>query len=230
MEKKTMSASIHVPDSTRGAAVAQPVSLPARPAVPRILTMTAARAIELVLLVVAGGLLLVSTLFPYWGITLHAPQYPKGLRIEAHVYELTGDVSEVDGLNHYIGMMKLNDAAVLERQVSRAAIALIAVLAVASWALRGVWRVLARLPIIIYPLVFAADLFGWLYYAGHSLDPHAALSSSIKPFTPRIMGVGNIGQFSTEAAFMTGFVLAVVAAVIVLELSILQWGNRRAER
>jgi copper chaperone NosL len=225
-----MSASIHVPESTRATAAAQPIALPARRAVPRVRTTTAVRAIELVLLVVAGGLLLVSTLFPYWGITLHAPQYPKGLRIEAYVYELTGDVSEVDGLNHYIGMMKLNDAAVMERQIARAAIALIAVLAVASFWLRGVWKALARLPIVIYPIVFAADLFGWLYYAGHSLDPHAALSSSIKPFTPRIMGVGHIGQFSTEAAFMTGFVLAVVAAVIVLELSIMQWGTRRAER
>lgn len=225
-----MSASIPVPESTRVAAVVQPVRVPASPAVARMETTTAARVIELVLLVAAGGLLLVSTLFPYWGITLNAPQYPKGLRIEAYVYELTGDVSEVDGLNHYIGMMKLNDAAVMERQIARAAIALIAVLAVASWAVRGVWKALARLPIIIFPVVFAVDLFGWLYYAGHSLDPHAALSSSIKPFTPRIMGVGNIGQFSTEAAFMTGFVLAVVAAVIVLELSVLQWGTRRAER
>ena len=34
--------------------------------------------------------------------------------------KLTGDVSEVDGLNHYIGMMKLNDAAAIERQIALA--------------------------------------------------------------------------------------------------------------
>jgi hypothetical protein len=188
------------------------------------------RAAELVLLALPAALLLASLLVPYWGITLHAPQYPKGLRIEADAYRLTGDVFEVDGLNHYIGMMKLESAAVFERQVAPFAITLIALLTVASFFLRGVWRVLARLPIVVFPLVFAADLFAWLYYAGHSLDPFAPLSSSIKPFTPRIVGVGHIGQFSTEAAFMAGFWMAALAALLVLALTIWQWRTGDAAR
>ena len=82
------------------------------------------------------------------------------------------------------------------------------------------------MPIIIYPIVFVADLFGWLYYAGHSLYPYAPLSSSIKPFTPRIVGVGTIGQFSTEAYFMAGFYLAVIAALVVLGVTIARRGKR----
>ena len=177
---------------------------------------------ELVLLFVAGALLLISIALPYWQITLHAPQYPKGLIVQAYVNKLAGNVSEVDGLNHYIGMMKLENAAIFERQIALVAIPLVALLAVGSCWLSGVWRVLARVPIIIYPAIFVADLYGWLYYAGHSLDPHAALSSSIKQFTPHIIGIGTIGQFSTDANFLPGFIMAVAAAVITLVVTILR--------
>jgi len=177
---------------------------------------------ELILLLVAGALLVVSIAFPYWQITLHAPQYPKGLIVQAYVTGLAGNVSEVDGLNHYIGMMKLEDAASLERQIALVAIPLIALLAIGSCWLRGAWQVVARIPIIIYPAVFVADLYGWLYYAGHSLDPNAALSSSIKAFTPHIIGIGTIGQFSTDANFLPGFIIAVAAAVVTLVVTILR--------
>lgn len=202
------------------------IPLPAQPTRARIMTAGVAKVLELSLLIVAGALLFFSMFQPYWNITLHAPQYPKGLHVQAYVNEMTGDVFEVDGLNHYIGMMKLNDAAVLEREVSMVAIPLIALLAMVSFLLPGVWRMLARVPIIIYPLVFVADLFAWLYYAGHSLYPYAPLSSSIKPFTPRIVGVGTIGQFSTEAYFMAGFYFAVIAALVVLGVTIARRGKR----
>jgi hypothetical protein len=65
------------------------------------------------------------------------------------------------------------------------------------------------------------DLFAWLYYAGHSLDPTAALSSSIKPFTPRLLGEGDIGQFSTVASFGLGFYLALIAVLLVLAATLL---------
>lgn len=209
---------------------ARSIALPARPAagsgaLAGLRTMTGARMAELTLLTISAALLLFSLVFPYWQITLHAPQYPKGLLVQAYAYQLTGDVSEVDGLNHYIGMMKLDDAATIERQIALVAIPIIALLAIASFALRGRWRMLARLPIIIFPVVFVVDLYAWLYYAGHALDPHAALSSSIKPFTPHILGVGRIGQFSTEALFERGFYLAAIAALVVLGLSIWQRGK-----
>lgn len=216
--------------TTQTREAAAPLPLPAPLAAPRVLAASIARLGELTLLIAAGALLLVSLLLPYWQITLHAPQYPKGLNVQAYAYQLAGDVSEVDGLNHYIGMMKLNDAATIERTIALAAIPLIALLTVASFWLRGIWRILARAPIVIFPIAFAVDLFAWLYYAGHSLDPQAALSSSIKPFTPQIIGVGRIGQFSTEAMFQPGFFLAVIAAIIVIGATIARRGATNAAR
>lgn len=173
---------------------------------------------QIVVLVAAAGLLIGSIFLSYWNIVLRAPQYPKGLSVDVYVNKLTDmrSVREVDGLNHYIGMIKLTEAASIERAISIYAIVLIAILAILSTFLSGWWRTLARLPMVIFPIVFVLDLFGWLYYAGHNLDPTAALSSSIKEFTPRIFGEGVIGQFKTEASFQAGFWLAVVAAVLAI--------------
>ena len=52
---------------------------------------------------------------PYWSLVLHAPQYPGGLVVNAYINHLEGDVQEIDGLNHYIGMRPLGEAAQFER-------------------------------------------------------------------------------------------------------------------
>ena len=44
----------------------------------------------------AAVLLIVSIFLPYWGLVLHAPQYPKGLAIVAYVNRLEGDVWEIE--------------------------------------------------------------------------------------------------------------------------------------
>jgi len=178
----------------------------------------------------AGILLIVSIFYPYWEITLHAPQYPRGLFIQTFVNKMepVRNVFEVDGLNHYIGMIKLTDAATIERAISVYAIPSVALLAMASFLVTGIWRTLMRLPVILYPVIFAVDLFAWLYYAGHSLDPKAPMSSSISEFTPKILGKGTIGQFHTEANFTTGFYLAAAAAVITLVVAIWERWSRHA--
>ncbi len=70
------------------------------------------------ILTIARILLLISIFLPYWHMELRAPQYPDGLYVTAYVNRLTGDVKEIDGLNHYIGMRPLEDAAKLERMLS----------------------------------------------------------------------------------------------------------------
>src|SRR5579875_2257934 len=156
------------------------------------------RHLQLGLLILAAALVIGSIFLPYWDITLHAPQYPQGLQVEAYTSHLAGRVHEVDELNHYIGMMKLNDAATTERAISGFAIPIVALLALASYWIPGRWKWALIMPLIAFPFIFIADLGAWLYYAGHSLDPHAPLSAAIKPFTPHLLGTGQIGQFSTE--------------------------------
>ncbi len=166
------------------------------------------------LIQIAALLLAVSLAFSYWSLTLHAPQYPDGLEVTIFTHKVVGDVSEVDGLNHYIGMMPLAEAAEFERSIAAAATVIIILAAFVASILRPRWTALLALGVVLFPLVFAADLYFWLYKAGHDLDPTAALSSSIKPFTPAIIGEGIVGQFSTTAYFGVGFWIAIVAAVL----------------
>ncbi len=167
-------------------------------------------------LVMAAILLAVSNFYEYWHLTLNAPQYPGGLKVTLFTHKLEGDVREVDGLNHYIGMMPLGDAAGFERSIAMFAMVAFVILAIAAGLLSGRNFAWLALPVVLFPIAFVADLWFWLYRAGHDLDPTAALSSSISEFTPAIFGRGEVGQFSTDAMFGAGFWLAVVAAVLAL--------------
>lgn len=170
--------------------------------------------IPTILFVTAALLLLGSIFLPYWEMTLLAPQYPGGLHVTAYVNELTGDVAEIDGLNHYIGMRPLNEAAKLERSISIFAIGALALLVLAAVFVHTKWVVLFVLPAIFMPIIFLVDLQYWLREFGLNLDETAALSSAIDPFVPKVLGRGAIAQFETVAAPGIGLWMAIIAAVL----------------
>lgn len=173
-------------------------------------------AIPSVLFVIAAGLLGWSFAQPYWRMTLHAPQYPKGLHVSAYLNRLTGDVAEIDGLNHYIGMRPLNDAAKIERETSAMLIGAMALLVASALLVHSRWAALIAAPAILFPAGFLIDLYLWLAHFGTHLDPHAALSSSIKPFVPPVLGTGVIGQFKTVAEPGPGLWIALLASLLTI--------------
>jgi hypothetical protein len=164
----------------------------------------------------AALLLLISIFLPYWQMTLLAPQYPGGLAVITYVNRLEGDVMEINGLNHYIGMRPLEEAAQLERSVSIIAIIILALLLLAAINIHTKWVVLLVLPALLMPFLFLADMYYWMRNFGLNLDPTAALSSSIDPFIPPILGSGFVGQFETIAVFQWGLYLAFSAVVLII--------------
>ncbi|MHB1427057.1 MAG: nitrous oxide reductase family maturation protein NosD, partial [Gemmataceae bacterium] len=129
---------------------------------------------------------------------------------------LAGDIREIDGLNHYIGMRKLEEAAPRERLAAKSVIAGLTACMVAAALLPWRWPVLLLVPVILFPPLFLADLWWWLRDFGLHLDPKAPFSSSVKPFVPRILGEGKIAQFRTRGALETGFYLCIAAALVSL--------------
>ena len=168
------------------------------------------------LFIAAALLLLLSTVLPYWEMTLHAPQYPKGLHLTAYANRLTGDIAEIDGLNHYIGMRPLDEAAQFEKSVSVFGIAALAFLLGAAIFIHSKWVVLLTLPAILMPPVFLIDLQWWLWKFGTNLDPAAPLSAAIKPFVPSVLGRGKIAQFETVATPGVGLWLAILASLLII--------------
>lgn len=180
-------------------------------------------------LALVAGLLIIGSIFlPYWSVTLLAPQYPGGLTVVAYVDRLEGAVSEVDMLNHYIGMMPLGDAAQFERSISIWASSVMALLLVLAGFLPKRWAWLAAAPAIGFPLAFLLDLGAWLHYAGHNLDPLAPLT--MKPFTPPLIGVGTVWQFQTVARLEWGFYLAAVASITAIVSLVAGRSGRLQER
>jgi len=186
------------------------------PRVPENMTAEDKKLFKLptILFGIAAILLIISIFLPYWEMELLAPQYPKGLHITAYANRLTGDVFEIDGLNHYIGMRPLDEAAQFEKSVSIIGIAALSLLILAAIFVHTKWVVLLVLPAILMPVIFLADLQFWLWKFGTDLDPTAPLSSAIKPFVPTVLGSGIIAQFETIATPGTGLYLAIIASIL----------------
>lgn len=166
------------------------------------------------LLILGAILVLASIKLPYWSIWIAAPQYPKGLVVTTYVTGVAGDVREVDGLNHYIGMRPLGEAAPFERKIAVPGISAIAASLFLLAFLRKKWAIIFLLPAIALPFVFAGDLYWWMREFGLNLDPKAPLSSSVKPFVPPIFGAGKIAQFHVVATFKIGWWSTVLGALL----------------
>jgi len=173
-------------------------------------------ALPSVTFMLARIVLLVSIFLPYWHMELDAPQYPDGLFLTAYVNHLTGDVKEIDGLNHYIGMRPLEQAAAFERAASVWLIIAMVLLVEGAALVHSRWAVVLALPAILFPAGFLLDLQFWMSHFGQNLDPGAPLSASIKPFTPTVLGEGGIGQFKTYAELGHGYWLGVASSVLTI--------------
>lgn len=155
-----------------------------------------------------------SYFYPWWGFRLFAPQYPKGLELVISLTGVGGDVSEINLINHYIGMGHIDDAAALERQLAGWLVGGLALAVVASMLFAGKsFTTLGAWLAVGFPVGFVLDTQYWMYRFGHDLDPTAAID--IPPFTPVLFGAGKVGQFRTIATPDMGFYLAVAGVILV---------------
>ena len=171
--------------------------------------------LPLILFTVAAAMLAVSVFLPYWQLRLKAPQYPGGLVVNAYVNRLEGDVGELEGLNHYVGLAPFEEGAAFERTIAVASIITLAGLLVAGLFIHSRWVLLMTAPALLFPLLFVLDLQYWLWRYGHDLDPRAPFASAVGEFTPPVFGPAKIAQFDTLALPHIGLLLAMAASVAV---------------
>ncbi len=159
---------------------------------------------------------------PLWRISLRAPQYPNGLWMEIYTHKVEGGhdgqhIKEINTLNHYIGMHKIDRAELSDLDWIPFAVGLLIVLALRC-AVIGNIRALIDLAVLTgYVTVFAFGRFIYkLYVFGHNLDPSAPLT--VKPFTPAIFGTKQIANFTTTSTPQLGSLLVGIFATGVLGL------------
>jgi hypothetical protein len=159
---------------------------------------------------------------PLWKISLVAPQYPQGLWMEVYSYKVEGGnhdqhIAEINELNHYIGMHKIDRAELSDLDWIPFALGLLIVLALRC-AVIGNIRALVDLVVLTgYVTVFAFGRFIYkLYVFGHTLDPTAAFK--VTPFTPAIIGTKQVANFTTTSLPQLGTLLVGIFGLGVIGL------------
>ena len=174
--------------------------------------MTPAALVRTATALAATGLVALSTSLPLWSMTMRAPQYPKGLRLEAYGTRVAGDLRELNILNHYIGMPPV-EAPAFETAMFPIGIGILVALCLLAPLHRWLHR-LAILATATTPIFILADLQWRLYSFGHSLDPHAPIR--LKPFTPLVIGTSTMGNFTSTSMISSGILCLLAAAAVLL--------------
>ncbi len=181
---------------------------------------------------VAGLLLVGIFLFPLWNLTMYAPQYPEGLRLDIYSYKLEGgnhgqDVKEINILNHYIGMRDLIEDDFTEFKWLPFVVGALALLYLRAAVIGTVRQVLDVLVLNLYFSAFALWSFSHrLYQYGHTLAPTAAVK--VAPFMPPVFGGKQLANFTVYwypglASWGMG-----VSTLLVIVAMVLAWRASRA--
>ena len=152
-----------------------------------------------------AALLLIGVFFfPLWKITLFAPQYPDGINMYIWINQMTGDtpytLQNVNILNHYIGMQKIEPESIPELQYFPYIVGAMIVLGIlaalvnksaAFWGWTGTLVVLGILGIY--------DFYLWEYDYGHNLHPNAPIKIPGMVYQPPLIGSKMLLNFDASS-------------------------------
>ena len=180
------------------------------------------------LAVLAAALVLIPTfVVPLWHMTFVAQQYPEGLNLYVYSHNLVGgddgnDLTEINVLNHYIGMAELRPADFNELKWIPLVIGLIGILTLRAAAIGALRSVVDVIVASAYFGGFSVWSFWYkLNYYGANLDPKASVQ--VEPFMPPMFGYKLVGQFDVWSYPAMGTYLFVVFGLLLLAGFWLTW-------
>ncbi|MCW8838059.1 MAG: cytochrome C [Thiovulaceae bacterium] len=156
---------------------------------------------------------------PIWAVSLEAPNYPKeafpeGIPVFFHFDGYSGEVHEMNTINHYVGMDPMWIGGIFEREIGAYALLLLTLGYIYFIAYENKYLNYAMLVPVSLPVLFIADYSYWLYWFGHNLHDWGAFK--IKPFMPTVFGDGKIAQFTTHSYPTIGFYLLIAISLLSL--------------
>jgi hypothetical protein len=185
------------------------------------------------LLLVAALLLVPAYLAPLWKMTMYAPQYPQGLRLEIYSYKLQGgnngqDVKEINILNHYIGMKDLSTEDFTEFKWLPFVVGALGLVFLRGVVFGTVGNLLDVTMLFVYFSFFSLGSFAYKLWAyGHNLSPNAAVK--VAPFMPPLFGGRQLANFEVYSyPAVASYALGATAAALILAL-LLSWRTARRE-
>ena len=179
-----------------------------------------------VLLVAVALALLPSIFLPVWKIGLQAPQYPDGLSVIIYPHTVGGDLSEVNILNHYIGMAQIHADEFPEFMfIPFFILRFLGFAVLAALVGRLPIAAIGYLDFVVFGAVMLYDLKNWLYEYGHNLSPDAPLT--MEPFTPGMIGTTQIANFTVTSYPSAGAIVMFVAGALGPVILFWEWFRRR---
>ena len=156
---------------------------------------------------------------PLWSVSLEAPNYPKeafpqGIPVFFHFDGFSGEVHEMNTINHYIGMDPMERGGPYERVLAPYALVFTAFLMFLFILYdKKILSLFMLIPAAL-PVIFIGLYSYWLYWFGHNMHDYGAFK--IKPFMPTVFGDGKVAQFVTHSYPTTGFWLLVAISLFSL--------------
>ncbi len=156
---------------------------------------------------------------PVWFVALEAPNYPveafpNGIPVYFHLDGYSGDVHEMNTINHFIGMYPMEAGAKLEKALSPFLLLFVSLMIIIFMMYHGKWSQLLLVPSLLIPFIFFAFYAGWLYWYGHNLQDWGMFK--VKPFMPTALGDGKVAQFTTHSYPAIGFYILLIISILSL--------------
>ena len=173
------------------------------------------------ILIIAASLAMITAFFtPMWMIDLEAPQYPEGLGMQIWINKITGDLNTINGLNHYIGMKKIEPDSIKELSIMPYVLGFLIAMGVVT-GIAGKKKLLA-IWVALFIIAGAAggvDFYMWEYDYGHNLDPTAAIIVPGMSYQPPLIGSTQLLNFvATSLPDIGGIIIMSTGLLVVLAL------------
>jgi copper chaperone NosL len=186
-----------------------------------------------ILMLLAAVLLCAIYTFPLWNLTMFAPQYQDGLRMDIYSYKLVGgnhgqDIKEINVLNHYIGMKDLVAEDFTEFKWMPFVVGAIALLVLRAVVHGKFANLVDVLVLSFYFAAFSMWSFAYkLWWYGHNLLPSAAVK--VDPFMPPLFGYKQLANFEVYSyPGMASYALG-AAMLLLLVSAVLAWRQTRED-
>ncbi len=180
-----------------------------------------------ILLLIAVLTLIPSYFTPLWQISLWAPQYPEGLNMKIWIDHLSGNVDQINGVNHYIGMKHIGVEMFPEFTYLTYVMGAMIGLGFLFFFLGKRWSLYSFLGLLIlFGIAILVDMYRWGYEYGHELDPKAAIKVEGMSYQPPLIGYKQLLNFLAYSGPDTGSWILMGGAGLLMLAVFLDWKGK----